>query len=113
MISRKILSYLILIIRCSLLENILTLRVYVFEKKKSFQFAPFVLTPSVYPKDEFVKATKLQTVLNKLMHHIAFDYEFLKETLASTIKVDTFTNELFQIYETVRAEHSGQVMSMI
>lgn len=68
-----------------------------------------MLTPSVYPRDEFVKATKLQTILNKLMHHIAFDYEFLKETLASTIKVDTFTNELFKIYETVRAENSGQV----
>lgn len=68
-----------------------------------------MLTPSVYPRAEFEKAVGLQTVLNKLVHAVAFDYEFLKETLASTIKVDDFTNELFKIYETIRLEGSGQV----
>lgn len=60
-----------------------------------------------------MKATELQTVLNRLIHAIAFDYEFLKETLASTIKVDFFTNELFKIYETVQSENSGQVNKLI
>lgn len=78
-----------------------------------FQFAPFVLTPSVYPRNEFVKAIELQTSLNKLVHAVAFDYEFLKETLASTIRVDDFTNELFKIYETVRSEGSGQVRRLL
>jgi glutathione synthase len=71
-----------------------------------------VLTPSLYPKSEFEKATSLQTVLNKLIHNVAHDSDFLKETLASTIKVDDFTAALFRIYETILAEGSAQVRNV-
>lgn len=75
----------------------------------SFQFAPFVLTPSLYPRREFDKAIALQTVLNELMHKVAHDNDFLKQTLASTISVDDFTAKLYQIFETVQAEGVTQV----
>lgn len=68
-----------------------------------------MLTPSLYPRKEFEKATKLQTVLNELIHNVAHDEEFLKETLASTIKADEFTAGLFKIYETILAEGAAQV----
>ena len=36
--------------------------------RDALHFAPFVLLPSPFPKDEYYKAVKLQTVLNELMH---------------------------------------------
>lgn len=68
-----------------------------------------MLTPSLYPRCEFEKAINLQTVLNELIHNVAHDEEFLKETLASTILVDDFTAALFRIYETILAEGATQV----
>ena len=41
---------------------------------------------------------------------MAHDYNFLKESLKYTIQVDEFTRNLFEIYETVRAEGSPQVI---
>lgn len=70
-----------------------------------------MLTPSLYPRSEFEKATNLQTVLNELIHNVAHDADFLRETLASTIKVDDFTAALFRIYETMLAEGAAQVRS--
>lgn len=43
------------------------------------------------------------------MHWVAHDVEFLRETLANTIKVDDFTAQLFRIYERTLAEGIGQV----
>lgn len=74
-----------------------------------FQFAPFILTPSLYPRAEFERALRLQIVLNELIHNVAHDTDFLRETLASTIVVDEFTGKLFEIYETVLAEGVSQV----
>ncbi|XP_067006124.1 glutathione synthetase [Anabrus simplex] len=72
--------------------------------RDAVQFAPFVLLPSVFPRDEFEKAVKLQPLLNELMHRVAHDHEFLVETLKSTIEVDEFTGSLFKIYMTVQSE---------
>lgn len=52
---------------------------------------------------------RLQTVLNELIHNVAHDADFLRETLASTIAVDDFTGKLFKIFETVLAEGISQV----
>ena len=38
--------------------------------RDALHFAPFVLLPSPFPKDEYYKAVKLQTVLNELMHKV-------------------------------------------
>lgn len=78
-----------------------------------FQFAPFILTPTAFPRREFEKAVGLQTILNELMHWVAHDVEFLRDTLANTIKVDAFTGRLFEIYERSLAEGIGQVGDLI
>jgi len=80
--------------------------------RDALHFAPFVLFPSPFPREEFHKAIQLQTVLNELMHKVAHDYNFLKESLKYTIQVDEFTRNLFEIYETVRAEGSPQVLDL-
>ncbi|XP_058444674.1 glutathione synthetase-like isoform X2 [Malaya genurostris] len=78
----------------------------------ALQFAPFILTPSSFPRKEFEKAVALQTTLNELMHAVSYDYDFLRETLQGTIKVDEFTRSLFEIFETVLAEGIAQAQSL-
>lgn len=70
--------------------------------------APFVLTPSTLPRREFDKSVRLQPVLNELTHKVAYDEEFLRETLAETIKVDEFTRKLFEIYDKVWKDEKTQ-----
>lgn len=77
------------------------------------QFAPFLLTPSSFPRKEFHKAVELQTIINRLMHNVAHDEEFLTTTLAETVKVDDFTGNLFKIYKKVLANGFGQVGTFI
>ncbi|KRG07058.1 glutathione synthetase isoform X3 [Drosophila mojavensis] len=69
----------------------------------SLNFAPFVLVPSSFPRKEFEKAIALQPIINRLMHNVAHDEEFITTTLAETIKVDEFTANLFNIYRKVLA----------
>ncbi|XP_075158568.1 glutathione synthetase-like isoform X1 [Haematobia irritans] len=78
----------------------------------SLNFAPFLLTPSSFPRKEFEKAVALQTIINRLMHNVAHDEEFLTTTLAETIKVDEFTGNLFNIYKKVLASGFGQRLSL-
>ncbi|XP_065363334.1 glutathione synthetase-like isoform X2 [Calliphora vicina] len=78
----------------------------------SLNFAPFLLTPSSFPRKEFEKAVALQTIINRLMHNVAHDEEFLTTTLAETIKVDEFTGNLFNIYKKVLANGFGQALSL-
>ena len=37
----------------------------------ALHFAPFVLFPSPFPRQEFNKAIEIQTVLNELMHKVS------------------------------------------
>ncbi|XP_071448498.1 glutathione synthetase-like isoform X2 [Hetaerina americana] len=80
--------------------------------KNELQFAPFMLLPSTFPKREFEKAVEIQPILNELMHKVAHNYEFLSESLKSTIEVDDFTKRLFHIYETVRNEGFAQTFGI-
>ncbi|XP_043793002.1 glutathione synthetase-like isoform X2 [Apis laboriosa] len=68
------------------------------------QFAPFILMPSPFPRKEFINACQIQVILNMLIHRVAQDYNFLKETLEETIKVDNFTKELFEICKIINNE---------
>jgi hypothetical protein len=79
----------------------------------SLQFAPFVLIPSAFPRREFMKSIEIQLILNELMHKVAHDREFLTSSLKETIKVDEFTRNLFQIYETVHDEGVTQVCTFL
>ncbi|XP_055551684.1 glutathione synthetase-like isoform X2 [Wyeomyia smithii] len=78
----------------------------------ALQFAPFILTPSSFPRKEFEKAVELQTTLNELMHAASHDTDFLRDTLQGTIKVDAFTRSLFEIYEIVLKEGICQPHSL-
>ena len=40
--------------------------------RDALHFAPFVLFPSPFPREEFYKAVQLQTVLNELMHKVGW-----------------------------------------
>lgn len=85
--------------------------------KKNFdrdvlQFAPFALFPSPFPREEFYNACDIQIILNALIHRVAHDYEFLKDTLQQTVKVDDFTRNLFNIYEIIHEEGAVQKISL-
>lgn len=77
------------------------------------QIAPFILTPTAFPRKEFEKAVGLQVTLNELMHWVAYDHQFLEETLEQTIKVDEFTAGLYRIYESVHADGTNQVILFV
>ena len=87
--------------------------------RDALHFAPFVLFPSPFPRDEFNKAVNIQVIINELMHkvsdhllnsddeflsQVAHDYNFLRESLKNTIKVDDFTGRLWKIYQTIMDE---------
>ena len=69
--------------------------------RDALHFAPFMLFPSPFPRDEFEKAVSLQVVINELMHKVAHDYTFLKDALKHTVEVDEFTGRLWKIYQTI------------
>ncbi|XP_040172227.1 glutathione synthetase-like isoform X2 [Anopheles arabiensis] len=75
-------------------------------------FAPFILTPSSFPRKEFQKAVELQPLLNELIHAVAHDSQFLLATLSSTEKVDEFTRALIAIYRTVLDEGIAQTITL-
>ncbi|ERL89235.1 hypothetical protein D910_06609 [Dendroctonus ponderosae] len=75
----------------------------------SINFAPYLLLPSTFPRKEFERAVEIQTTLNELMHRVAHNQEFLKETLKDTIQVDEFTGSLYKIWETVLNEGVTQL----
>lgn len=75
------------------------------------QFAPFILFPSAFPRQEFNKAVDIQPILNELMHKVAHNAEFLRTYLKETIQVDEFTAKLFKIFEIVQKEGITQVCS--
>lgn len=78
----------------------------------SINFAPFILLPSTFPRREFEKSIEIQTTLNELMHRVAHNQKFLKETLKETIQVDEFTGNLYKIWETVMEEGIKQKLSL-
>lgn len=75
------------------------------------EFAPFVLLPSPFPKQEFLRAKSVQKPLNELLHQVAHDREFLTSILKNTVAVDEFTARLFRIYETVQDQGAVQKLS--
>ncbi|XP_029664416.1 glutathione synthetase-like isoform X3 [Formica exsecta] len=94
------------------LMNGMCLRSKINFNRDVLQFAPFVLFPSPFPREEFQNACDIQITLNMLIHKVAHDYDFLKETLEETIKVDDFTRNLFDIYETIHKEGVAQKISL-
>jgi len=79
-------------------------------EEDSLSFAPILLFPSPFPKNEFGLGVQMQKDLNVLMHKVAFDGDFLKETLKETVKVDDFTAKLMEIQDEIRKEPLAQVI---
>ncbi|RXN30909.1 glutathione synthetase [Labeo rohita] len=71
-------------------------------------YAPFTLFPTPVPKALFYQALAVQTHFNRLVDRVSQNAAFLEETLASTIKVDSFTARLFNIYKQVQQENHPQ-----
>ncbi|XP_067163818.1 glutathione synthetase isoform X1 [Apteryx mantelli] len=71
-------------------------------------YAPFTLLPSAVPSALFEQAYAVQQDFNLLVDAISQNKEFLERTLASTIKVDDFTAQLFRIYTQVLEEGLAQ-----
>lgn len=77
------------------------------------KFAPFISLPTHFPRREFEKAVRLQPILNELMHAVAHDTDFLRETLANTIKADELIRNLFNIHERISAENDSVLVSKV
>ncbi|KAG8131876.1 hypothetical protein E2320_009772 [Naja naja] len=71
-------------------------------------FAPFTLLPSPVPESLIEEAYSIQQDFNLLVDKVSQDTEFLECTLASIIKVDDFTAQLFKIYKQVLDEGIAQ-----
>uniref|UniRef100_A0A8B9MEJ8 Glutathione synthetase n=1 Tax=Accipiter nisus TaxID=211598 RepID=A0A8B9MEJ8_9AVES len=71
-------------------------------------YAPFTLLPSAVPSTLFEQAYAVQQDFNLLVDAISQNKEFLEHTLASTIKVDDFTAQLFRIHMQVLEEGLAQ-----
>jgi len=59
---------------------------------------PLTLFPSPFPRHCFTLAKDVQTTMNLLMNSIASDVSFITESLEETVKVDSFTKNLLQVY---------------
>ncbi|RLV83679.1 hypothetical protein DV515_00016418, partial [Chloebia gouldiae] len=73
-------------------------------------YAPFTLLPSAVPRALFEQAYAVQQDFNLLVDAVSQNKEFLEQTLASTIKVDDFTAQLFRIYVQVLEEGLAQTV---
>ncbi|XP_062592431.1 glutathione synthetase-like [Saccostrea cucullata] len=74
--------------------------------------SPFSLFPSVVPQNLLEKAKGIQKSFNLLMHRVSHDHQFLEQALQNVIKVDDFTRQLWDIYNTVREEGFRQPVSL-
>ncbi|KAG0734324.1 hypothetical protein G6F58_012381 [Rhizopus delemar] len=94
-----------LIVRPSL-ENTL------FVNNPAVTHAPFALYPTPFPRKEFEKARRLQQPWNTLIHKMSQDDHLIAETMETLANLDEFTNQLYQIYLTVKKEGIAQPASL-
>nr|XP_034189717.1 glutathione synthetase-like isoform X1 [Osmia lignaria] len=80
--------------------------------KNQVQVLPFAFLPSSFPRKNFEKAKSIQILLNELIHKVAHNDNFLRNSLKNTINADPFTAKLFEIYETVYDEGYNQNLSL-
>lgn len=73
---------------------------------------PFSLFPSAIPKKLYLEVCEMAKILSELTHKVAHDYDFLKNALEESMKVDNFTKKSFDVYETVRKEGFTQKISL-
>ncbi|MFH4978537.1 hypothetical protein AB6A40_005246 [Gnathostoma spinigerum] len=77
------------------------------------QIAPFTLLPSLFPRQMFDLAVKIQKVTNLLYHRIAFDHDFLVMSLEAVARTDDFTRNLMKIYDAVYKDGLKQPKALL
>lgn len=76
------------------------------------ELLPITLFPTPFPKEKYQLASDVQQEINLIMHRIAYDDDFLMQSLAPIIKIDDFTNNLYSIYESVLKTGRAQKTSL-
>ncbi|PLW07308.1 hypothetical protein PCANC_26995 [Puccinia coronata f. sp. avenae] len=68
---------------------------------------PFTLFPSPFPRDQFEKATRIQTAYNQLYLNIASSPELIREVLGKSIaQVDPFVGGMYELWEKLEKEEA-------
>ncbi|XP_076824887.1 glutathione synthetase-like [Clavelina lepadiformis] len=67
--------------------------------KKTCKPASFTLLPSLVTKEGFQFLTSLQPHINKLLHKVSHDHQFLAKVLESLVNVDDFIKRLYDLYK--------------
>lgn len=66
--------------------------------KNQVQVLPFTLLPSSFPRKNFEKAKNIQILLNELIHKVAYNNDFLTESLKRYIKLIRYLFTYIYIY---------------
>ncbi|CAK8679363.1 unnamed protein product [Clavelina lepadiformis] len=66
---------------------------------KTCKPASFTLLPSPVTKEGFQFLTSLQPHINKLLHKVSHDHQFMAMALESLVNVDDFTRRLYDLYK--------------
>lgn len=68
----------------------ISMRSKVSFNKNQVQLLPFTLLPSSFPRKNFEKAKGIQVLLNELIHKVAYDNNFLIQSLKRYIKIISY-----------------------
>lgn len=70
------------------------------KQSKQLQAVPYTLQPQVnlVTREQFEKVSKLQPILNRLVHDISMNKQFLRLSLEKVAEEDDFTRKLLEIY---------------
>ncbi|XP_052784746.1 glutathione synthetase-like isoform X1 [Mya arenaria] len=73
---------------------------------------PFTLFPSLMPAEVFTRTRRVHIMFQTLIYRVANDHEFMKKCLKDVLPVDDFTQEFWNIYNTVREEGPAQEITL-
>lgn len=76
------------------------------------QLIKFTLFPSPFPQKWFTFAKSIQENVNLLYHRIAYNDDFLIQSLKEVIEIDDFISKLYNIYLKVKDEKKAQKISL-
>lgn len=77
------------------------------DQNQQAQIAPLTLQPSIFARAAFLEALALAPILNRLLHQLAQDHDFLTAVL-TTQHSDEFTRQLGALYQQVYQEGIAQ-----
>ncbi|XP_002125323.2 glutathione synthetase-like [Ciona intestinalis] len=77
------------------------------DRQKS-SHAPFTMYPSSFSKSAVSQTQSVQDDIHSLFHKVSRDVSFLEEVLRSTIAVDSFVKNLFEIYKATLTNEFAQ-----